>query len=64
MISRALSIMLVAASVSRSGDLAKSNGYTDVECLKYGHISLTLVQMDGLERIKMLTTIYYEKGHK
>ena len=63
-ISRALSIVLMAALVSRSGDIAKSNGYTDVECLKYGHISMKLVEMDGVETIKMLTTIHYEKGHK
>jgi hypothetical protein len=75
-ISRFLAISLMTATAGRAGDIARSNHYTGLECLRWEHIELILLDSrdkdDGQQQpkppmVQDLTariTIAYEKGYK
>ncbi|KAK7711430.1 hypothetical protein SLS64_005454 [Diaporthe eres] len=67
-ISRFLSVSLVAATASRAGDITRSQGYTGPQYVRWEHIELVLVgEHDDEPRIEDMVaqiTIAYEKGSK
>jgi hypothetical protein len=63
-ICRALSIVLISATSSRSGDVVKSHYYDEVICMRFEHVIIKLKKVDGHERLVAQFEIAYEKGHK
>lgn len=61
-ISKTLSIVLLGALGSRGGDITLSQGYKNVECLRWEHIHIKL--KPGTQKLSMRITLAYEKGHK
>lgn len=65
-ISKCLSVVLVAALGSRSGNVARANGYRGTEYVQYRHVELYLEAGSGcgFQDLRATVTLEYTKGHK
>jgi hypothetical protein len=64
-ISRFLSISLMAATACRAGDITRSRGYRGVEYLHWEHIDLVLdSDTPDIDRMVARITLAFEKGSK
>jgi hypothetical protein len=63
-LSKALSIILTSALMTRAGDITRSRFYFAFECMLFGHIEIKLIISDGVEYLTARVTLYFEKGQK
>jgi hypothetical protein len=60
-----LGVVLQCACASRSGDIARSEGYTGLECLLYEDITLALSPGGStVQDLRGEVVLKYEKAHK
>ena len=63
-ISKQLSIVLVAALASRSGDISRTRLYTGMECLAFKDITLRFTNAGEIEGVTMDVELRFVKGFK
>lgn len=64
-ISKMMSIALQSATDSRAGDLCRSHGYHELECLCWKDIDLKLTKGGkSIQDFIMTVTVRFEKGYK
>lgn len=63
-LSKQLSIVLVAAFASRTGEVTRSTLYKDMECLCFKDLSVQFLRGDDTKGIEMNVCLRFVKGYK
>ena len=63
-ISRQLSIVMVASFAARTGDVVRSHLYTDMECCLFKDLTLTFKGGDDMEHLSLDVCLRFVKGFK